>query len=79
MRHCFVLVLGVALTGCASKHSVRYVYQDRDFGVIGMPENTDFWPNHYRRQGEKLMKAHFNEGYEIVRAEEVIEGEHAQG
>jgi hypothetical protein len=54
---------------------VRYVYQDRDFGVIAMPENTDWWPTHYRRHGEKLMQDHFPDGYEIVRAEEVIEGE----
>jgi hypothetical protein len=43
--------------------------------VIGMPENTDRWPTHYRRHGEKLMDAHFPEGHEIVRAEEVVEGE----
>jgi hypothetical protein len=65
----------VSLSGCAQTHGVRYVYQDRDFGVVGMPENTDSWPTYYRRRGEKLMDAHFSEGYEIVRAEEVIEGE----
>jgi hypothetical protein len=65
----------VSLSGCAQTHGVRYVYQDRDFGVVGMPENTDCWPTHYRRQGEKLMDAHFPRGHEIVRAEEVIEGE----
>jgi hypothetical protein len=54
---------------------VRYVYQDHDFGVIGMPENSDCWPTHYRRQCAKLMDAHFPDGHEIVRAEEVIEGE----
>jgi hypothetical protein len=67
--------VGVILSGCAPTHGVRYVYQDRDFGVVGMPENTDCWPTYYRRQGEKLMNAHFSEGHEIVRAEEVIEGE----
>lgn len=66
-----VLVLG---PGCATTEGVRYVYQDRDFGVIGMPENTDQWPTHYRRQAEKLMAEHFPEGHEIVRAEEVVEG-----
>jgi hypothetical protein len=60
--------------GCATTQGVRYVYQDRDFGVIGMPENTDDWPTHYRRQAEKLMQEHFPEGFEIVRAEEVVEG-----
>jgi hypothetical protein len=67
--------LVAALSGCAENETVRYVYQDSDFGVIGMPENTDRWPTHYRRQGEKLMDAHFPEGHEIVRAEEVVEGE----
>ena len=43
--------------------------------MIGMPENTDCWPNFYRTQGEKLMADHFKEGHEIVRAEEVIEGD----
>lgn len=75
MRAIVAISLSLALGGCAPNQSVRYVYQDRDFGVIGMPENTDHWPTHYRRQCEKLMDAHFPEGHEIVRAEEVIEGE----
>lgn len=61
--------------GCAASQGVRYVYQDGDFGVVGMPENSDAWPTHYRRRAEKLMDAHFPEGHEIVRAEEVVEGE----
>jgi hypothetical protein len=75
MRNILMLALVAISMGCANHNRVRYVYQDRDFGVIGMPENTDFWPTHYRRQGEKLMAAHFQEGYEIIRAEEVIEGD----
>src|ERR1017187_1735953 len=75
MRPTLALFFVASLSGCAHTHDVRYVYQDRDFGVIGMPENTDCWPTHYRRQGDKLMDAHFSEGHEIVRAEEVIEGE----
>ncbi len=61
--------------GCAASQGVRYVYQDGDFGVVGMPENSDAWPTHYRSRAEKLMEAHFPEGHEIVRAEEVVEGE----
>jgi hypothetical protein len=61
--------------GCAASQGVRYVYQDGDFGVVGMPENSDAWPTHYRRRAEKLMDAHFPEGHEIVRAEEVVEGD----
>ena len=75
MRLILALVLVAAASGCVQTQGVRYVYQDTDFGVVGMPENTDRWPTHYRRQGEKLMAAHFPEGHEIVRAEEVIEGE----
>jgi hypothetical protein len=75
MRPGVTLFFVASLSGCADTHGVRYVYQDRDFGVVGMPENTDCWPTYYRRQGEKLMDAHFSEGHEIVRAEEVIEGE----
>jgi hypothetical protein len=50
------------------------VYQDGNFGVIGMPENTDRWPTYYHRRAEKMMEKHFPEGYEIIRAEEVTEG-----
>ncbi len=77
--HVYLSITSIVATlllapGCASTQGVRYVYQDRDFGVIGMPENTDDWPTHYRRQAEKLMEEHFPEGHEIVRAEEVTEG-----
>jgi hypothetical protein len=61
-------------SGCATTQSVRYVYQDKDFGVIGMPENTNRWPTYFHRKAEKMMAEHFPEGYEIVRAEEVTEG-----
>jgi hypothetical protein len=62
------------ISGCAETRGVRYVYQDGDFGVVGLPENTDRWPTHYRRKADKLMDAHFPAGHEIVRAEEVVEG-----
>ena len=69
-----LVVLPAVATGCASTNGVRYVYQDRDFGVVGVPENSDRWPTHYRRQAERLMASHFPDGHEIVRAEEVVEG-----
>jgi ethanolamine utilization protein EutA (predicted chaperonin) len=72
--HIPLILLAGGLSGCATTESVRYVYQDKSFGVIGMPENTDRWPTHYHREAEKLMKEHFPKGYEIVRAEEVTEG-----
>jgi hypothetical protein len=76
MRSALGLIALVLSTsaGCATSQTVRYVYQDGDFGVVGMPENTDRWPTHYRRHAEKLMDAHFPEGHEIVRAEEVEAG-----
>ena len=79
MRRSFgwIIALAWACTsgGCAATQGVRYVYQDGDFGVVGMPENSDAWPTHYRRRAEKLMDAHFPDGHEVVRAEEVVEGE----
>jgi len=60
--------------GSAGAGPVRYVYQDGQFGVIGLPENTSRWPTHYRERAEALMARHFPLGYEIIRAEEVVEG-----
>jgi hypothetical protein len=72
----FVAVSWACLSGgCAASQGVRYVYQDGDYGVVGMPENSDAWPTFYRSRAEKLMDAHFPDGHEIVRAEEVVEGE----
>jgi hypothetical protein len=66
-------IVGLA-SGCAGTHQARYVYQDGQFGVVGIPRNTEHWPTRYRSQAEELMARHFPEGYEIVRAEEVVEG-----
>src|SRR3954454_19892854 len=63
-----------AAPGCAVTQGVRYVYQDGQFGVVGVPENTDRWPTYYRSKAEMLMCAHFPRGHEVVRAEEVVEG-----
>ncbi len=52
MRHGFGwLLVSMILcfsAGCAATRDVRFVYQDGDYGVVGLPENTDCWPNHYR-------------------------------
>jgi hypothetical protein len=75
IRTSIVLSAIVGLTsGCAGTHQARYVYQDGQFGVVGIPSNTERWPTHYRTQAEELMARHFPQGYEIVRAEEVVEG-----
>lgn len=63
------------IVGCMTPPDARYVYQDGQFGVIGIPRNTSLGKKDYRAQAHELMARHFPEGYEIVRAEEVIEGE----
>ncbi len=61
--------------GCMSSPDARYVYQDGEYGVIGIPRNTSIGKKDYREQALALMTRHFPEGFEIVRAEEVVEGE----
>jgi hypothetical protein len=65
---------GLVMSGCATTSDARYVYQDSQFGVVAIPRNTSLGRNHYREQAEALMAQHFPEGYEIVRAEEVVDG-----
>jgi hypothetical protein len=69
-----IALLAAFSSGCATTGTVRYVYQDGAFGVIGMPENTNRWPTYFHRKAEELMAEHFPDGYEIIRAEEVTEG-----
>ena len=66
--------LWLVASGCAAGGQVRYVYQDGQYGVIGLPQNTSNWPTYYRQKAERLMAQHFPQGYEIIRAEEVVEG-----
>jgi hypothetical protein len=68
-------VIGPALAGCKSQPDARYIYQDGEFGVIGIPQNSPYGHKDYRKQAEELMVRHFPEGFEIVRAEEVVEGQ----
>src|SRR5262249_30046478 len=53
----------------------RYIYQDGEYGVIGIPQNSPFGRKDYLRQAEELMSRHFPDGHEIIRAEEVVEGQ----
>ena len=69
-----IVLCALGASGCAASGQARYVYQDGQFGVVGIPENTSAWPNYYHAQAEALMAKHFPEGFEIVRAEEVVEG-----
>ncbi|WZO95888.1 hypothetical protein EP7_002859 [Isosphaeraceae bacterium EP7] len=68
-------VLVPAFAGCKSPSSARYIYQDGEFGVIGIPQNSPYGGKDFRKQAEELMAMHFPEGHEIVRAEEVVEGQ----
>jgi hypothetical protein len=65
----------ITVCGCAHPPLARYVYQDGEYGVVGIPINTYHDRLDVRVQAEELMARHFPEGYEIVRAEEVNEGE----
>jgi len=61
--------------GCMSSPDARYVYQDGEFGVIGIPRNSPYGIKKYDVQARELMTRHFPDGFEVVRAEEVVEGE----
>jgi hypothetical protein len=78
-RRIFALaVAGVILIpggGCKTQQNARYIYQDGEFGVIGIPQNSPFGSNNYQQQAATLMAQHFPGGYEVVRAEEVVEGQ----
>jgi len=65
----------ITVFGCAQAPLARYVYQDGEYGVVGIPVNTYHDRLDVRVQAEELMARHFPDGYEIVRAEEVNEGE----
>jgi hypothetical protein len=78
MRLFRAVLLGLFATasaGCMQPIVARYVYQDHDFGVVAIPMNTYLGRVSFRNEAEELMYRHFPEGYEIIRAEEVNEGE----
>ena len=74
-RGTWLLSICLTIGGCASPAGARYVYQDGEFGVVGIPCNTLLEKNNYRSQADVLMARHFPRGYEIVRADEVVEGQ----
>ena len=65
----------VTIAGCTAPIVARYIYQDGEYGVVGIPVNTYQNKMSFRAQADELMARHFPEGYEIVCAEEVNEGE----
>ncbi len=71
-----ILTAVMATPGCGMMApNARYIYQDGEFGVIGIPQNSPYGSRDYRKQAQSLMAQHFPEGFEIVRAEEVVEGQ----
>ena len=60
--------LCLSASGCATPMVARYIYQDAEFGVVGIPVNNYQKKTDFRAQAEGLMSRHFPEGYEIVRA-----------
>ncbi len=75
LASCLSVAIALAFAGCRSQPDARYIYQDGEFGVIGIPQNSPYGRKDYRQQAEELMDRHFPEGHEIVRAEEVVEGQ----
>lgn len=75
LRAAISAAVWLAASGCASQPEARYVYQDGEFGVIGVPLNSPFGRKNYLKQAHELMTRHFPDGYEVVRAEEVVEGQ----
>src|SRR5580704_1771836 len=75
LRAIFLALAALPLAGCMKPIVARYVYQDHDFGVVAIPMNTYLGKASFRGEAEELMARHFPDGYEIVRAEEVNEGE----
>jgi len=62
--------------GCMmNQPDARYIYQDGQYGVIGIPQYSPFGFKNYEKQAKELMAKHFPDGFEIVRAEEVVEGQ----
>lgn len=68
-----LLALGPAvLAGCSS---ARYVYVDKEGGVVAIPRNSNAWPGYHRDRAEELIRRRCPGGYEIVKEEEVVTGQ----
>lgn len=63
-----VATLAVTSTGC---QSARYVYRDRDTGVVAMARNTE----KHREKALALMQQHFPEGYVVLDEGEYVTGQ----
>ena len=68
------LVLALAVAGgCASP--AKYVEKRGDSGTIAIPNNTDTWPSHNRREALALIQKHVGVNYEILEEREVVVGQ----
>src|SRR5690606_31215537 len=56
----------------------RYVEKQGDAGVIAIPNNTDHWPSHHRREAIALIQKHVGPDYEILEEREVVTGQATQ-
>ena len=54
--------LCLSTSGCATPMVARYIYQDAEFGVVGIPVNNYQKKTDFRAQAEGLMARHFPEG-----------------
>ncbi|MDB5308550.1 MAG: hypothetical protein JWO38_2752 [Gemmataceae bacterium] len=67
-----VVVIVASLTGCGT--TARYVAKQGDTGVVAIPNNSDAWLTHYRRDAEDLIRRHVGPDYEILEEREVVTG-----
>jgi hypothetical protein len=68
------LVLALAVAGgCASP--AKYIEKRGDSGVIAIPNNTDTWPSHHRREALALIQKHVGPNYEILEEREEVVGQ----
>jgi hypothetical protein len=60
-RNTALAVLGVivmASCGCKTQQNARYIYQDGEFGVIGIPQNSPLGSKDYQIQPAEMMAQH---------------------
>ena len=67
--------MGFSLAGAAGCQSARYVLKEQDRGVVAIPVDSLNWPVDHGEEAQKLMIAHFPQGYIVEREEEVVVGE----
>jgi hypothetical protein len=69
--HSLLLLAVLTLTGCAT---ARVVSRNPDGGVVAIPENSNYWPYHYRDKAIELIKEDCPYGHVIAWEGEVPVG-----